>query len=81
MVWDSTVLLMQGGPTAMYTLDHHGDEGQLGLLVRQWSHHGPVVRPPHPSFLHAAGTAFSMHKLSVPSFVHELLLCSKHQVT
>ena len=41
----------------MHTLDYNGDERQLGLLVRQWPHHGVVAGPPHRSLLHAAGAA------------------------
>lgn len=50
-------MLLQSGTTALYTIDNHGDERQLGLLVRQWAHHGPLAGSPHPSILHAAGIA------------------------
>ena len=49
--------MVQGGTTAMHTLDNNGDERQLSLLVRQWPHHGALAGPPHLSLLHATGIA------------------------
>lgn len=53
---ERVVVLQQSGAAAMYTSDHHGDEGQCRLPAGQWPHHGPVARPHHPSSLHATGT-------------------------
>ena len=65
---------MQDGTTAMHTLNHHGDERQLGLLVRQWPHHGAVAGSPHFSLLHAAGTA--QHSHHVPHHAEAVCMCA-----
>ena len=65
---------MQDGTTAMHTLNHHGDERQLGLLVRQRPHHGAVAGSPHFSLLHAAGTA--QHSHHVPHRAEAVCICA-----